>query len=100
MTANSGNWFRRAAIVAACILPLFATPASAERVKDLASMQGVRGNQLIGYGIVVGLDNTGDQTTQTPFTTQATKPSMSSKLTSVSWLQSAFSQRQLGYAAS
>jgi hypothetical protein len=32
---------------------------------------GVRSNQLIGYGIVVGLDNTGDQTTQTPFTTQA-----------------------------
>lgn len=71
MTVQSGNWFRRAAIVAACVLPLLATPASAERIKDLASMQGVRGNQLIGYGIVVGLDNTGDQTTQTPFTTQA-----------------------------
>nr|MBA2816708.1 flagellar basal body P-ring biosynthesis protein FlgA [Candidatus Pantoea persica] len=33
-------------------------------------MQGVRDNQLIGYGLVVGLDGTGDQTTQTPFTTQ------------------------------
>lgn len=45
--------------------------AQAERIKDLASLQGVRNNQLIGYGIVVGLDGTGDQTTQTPFTTQA-----------------------------
>ena len=34
-------------------------------------MQGVRSNQLIGYGLVVGLDGTGDQTTQTPFTTQS-----------------------------
>ena len=71
MKAKSGNWFRQAAIVAACILPLCGQPAWAERIKDLASMQGVRQNQLIGYGIVVGLDNTGDQTTQTPFTTQA-----------------------------
>lgn len=46
-------------------------PALAERVKDLATLQGVRNNQLLGYGIVVGLDGTGDQTTQTPFTTQA-----------------------------
>ncbi|MFI4939095.1 MAG: flagellar basal body P-ring protein FlgI [Burkholderiales bacterium] len=43
----------------------------AERVKDLASIQGVRQNQLIGYGLVVGLDGTGDQTTQTPFTIQS-----------------------------
>lgn len=71
MKQQSGNWFRRAAIVAACILPLAAPPAWAERIKDLASIQGVRNNQLIGYGIVVGLDNTGDQTTQTPFTSQA-----------------------------
>ena len=51
-----------------------ATPlvASAERVKDLASIQGVRDNQLIGYGLVVGLDGSGDQTTQTPFTVQST----------------------------
>jgi flagellar P-ring protein precursor FlgI len=43
----------------------------AERIKDLASVQGVRQNQLIGYGIVVGLDGSGDQTTQTPFTVQS-----------------------------
>ena len=45
--------------------------ARAERIKDLASIGGVRENQLLGYGIVVGLDGTGDQTTQTPFTVQS-----------------------------
>ncbi len=45
--------------------------AHAERIKDLASVQGVRANQLIGYGLVVGLDGSGDQTTQTPFTVQS-----------------------------
>ena len=45
-------------------------PAHAERLKDLASVQGVRSNQLVGYGLVVGLDGTGDQTTQAPFTGQ------------------------------
>tara|TARA_R110002072_G_scaffold14582_6_gene60141 strand:+ start:24491 stop:25594 length:1104 start_codon:yes stop_codon:yes gene_type:complete len=43
----------------------------AERIKDLADIAGVRENQLIGYGLVVGLDGTGDQTTQTPFTIQS-----------------------------
>ncbi len=43
----------------------------AERIKDLASIQGVRVNQLVGYGLVVGLDGSGDQTTQTPFTIQS-----------------------------
>ena len=41
------------------------------RIKELASVQGVRSNPLVGYGLVVGLDGTGDQTTQTPFTTQS-----------------------------
>jgi len=44
--------------------------ARAERVKDLATFGGVRSNQLVGYGLVVGLDGTGDRTTQAPFTTQ------------------------------
>lgn len=47
--------------------------AKAERVKDIASVAGVRNNQLVGYGIVVGLDGTGDQTSQTPFTVQSVK---------------------------
>jgi flagellar P-ring protein precursor FlgI len=50
-----------------------APPAIAERVKDLASVAGVRGNQLVGYGLVVGLDGTGDQTSQAPFTIQSIK---------------------------
>ncbi|MFO1356962.1 MAG: flagellar basal body P-ring protein FlgI [Gammaproteobacteria bacterium] len=45
--------------------------ARAERIKDMATVAGVRSNQLIGYGLVVGLDGTGDQTTQAPFTTQS-----------------------------
>jgi flagellar P-ring protein precursor FlgI len=45
--------------------------AYAERIKDIATVQGVRSNQLIGYGLVVGLDGSGDQTTQTPFTVQS-----------------------------
>jgi len=45
--------------------------AQAERIKDLAQIQGVRTNQLVGYGLVVGLDSTGDQTSQAPFTIQS-----------------------------
>lgn len=41
------------------------------RIKEVATVQGVRSNQLIGYGLVVGLDGTGDQTTQAPFTSQS-----------------------------
>ncbi len=47
------------------------TPARAERIKDIASVNGVRTNQLVGYGLVVGLDGTGDQTSQAPFTIQS-----------------------------
>ncbi|MDE2600377.1 MAG: flagellar basal body P-ring protein FlgI [Rhodocyclaceae bacterium] len=50
---------------------LVSDAARAERLKDLASISGVRNNQLIGYGLVVGLDGSGDQTTQTPFTVQS-----------------------------
>jgi len=42
-----------------------------ERIKDLAVVSGVRSNQLVGYGLVVGLSGTGDQTTQAPFTAQS-----------------------------
>jgi flagellar P-ring protein FlgI len=58
------------ALALACALGMIA-PAQAERIRDLATVQGVRGNQLIGYGLVVGLDGSGDQTTQTPFTVQS-----------------------------
>jgi flagellar P-ring protein precursor FlgI len=52
-------------------LTLPAPLAQAERIKDMAQVQGVRTNQLVGYGLVVGLDGTGDQTSQAPFTVQS-----------------------------
>lgn len=52
------------------LLLLSLTEADAQRLKDMASIAGVRSNQLIGYGLVVGLVGTGDQTSQTPFTIQ------------------------------
>ncbi len=55
-------------IIAALLLPGL---VFAERVKDLAGVSGMRTNQLVGYGLVVGLDGTGDQTSQTPFTVQS-----------------------------
>lgn len=54
-------------------LLLATTPAAAERVKDIARVNGVRSNPLIGYGLVVGLNGTGDQTSQAPFTVQSLK---------------------------
>lgn len=61
-----------------CLMMLsFTSIAHSQRLKDLASIQGVRDNQLIGYGLVVGLDGTGDQTSQTPFTIQTFKNMMS-----------------------
>ena len=54
--------------IAALLLPGM---VFAERVKDLAGVAGVRSNQLVGYGLVVGLDGTGDQTSQAPFTVQS-----------------------------
>jgi flagellar P-ring protein FlgI len=57
---------------ATCALLLLATAATrADRLKDIATVGGVRSNQLLGYGLVVGLDGTGDQTTQAPFTIQS-----------------------------
>lgn len=61
------------------LLLLLPVTVQAERIKDLTSVAGVRSNQLIGYGLVVGLDGTGDQTTQTRFTVQSLK-SMLAKL--------------------
>jgi flagellar P-ring protein precursor FlgI len=61
----------RSLIVALAAFFAAAGSANAERVKDIASVAGVRGNQLIGYGLVVGLDGTGDQTSQAPFTIQS-----------------------------
>ncbi|XOT97397.1 flagellar basal body P-ring protein FlgI [Alcaligenes pakistanensis] len=59
----------QAAMLAAGLL--LAPVSQAERIKDLASIQGVRDNPLIGYGLVVGLDGSGDQVRQAPFTQQS-----------------------------
>ncbi len=55
------------------ILIGFLQNAWAERIKDVTSIKGVRSNQLVGYGLVVGLDGSGDQTSQAPFTVQSLK---------------------------
>jgi flagellar P-ring protein precursor FlgI len=60
-------------LAALALVQLAAGAAHAERIKDIAMVSGVRSNQLVGYGLVVGLDGTGDQTSQTPFTIQALK---------------------------
>jgi flagellar P-ring protein precursor FlgI len=60
-------------LVLPLLLAAIAPCAHAERIKDMAHVQGVRTNQLIGYGLVVGLDGSGDQTSQAPFTVQSLK---------------------------
>ncbi len=72
-TVNANLDRARALLVAVLAVLLVAPVAQAERVKDIASVAGVRGNQLVGYGLVVGLDGTGDQTSQAPFTIQSIK---------------------------
>ncbi|MEO6895036.1 MAG: flagellar basal body P-ring protein FlgI [Caldimonas sp.] len=65
----------RASIFLAALLASAAlgwpAPAQAARIKEVASVQGVRMNQLVGYGLVVGLDGTGDSTTSAPFAQQS-----------------------------
>lgn len=68
--------FRR--LLPLLLLFTLAPPSAwAERIKDLAMIAGVRHNQLVGYGLVVGLNGTGDQTTQTPFTVKSLKSMLS-----------------------
>ena len=62
---------RSLTVLAALAAGLAWQPAQALRIKEVAAVQGVRSNQLSGYGLVVGLDGTGDQTTQMPYTTQS-----------------------------
>ena len=63
------NKFLTAMLILAATL--LAGGAGAERIKDLADIQGVRSNQLLGYGLVVGLDGSGDKVTSSPFTEQS-----------------------------
>ncbi|WP_416221246.1 flagellar basal body P-ring protein FlgI [Rhodoferax sp.] len=56
-------------------IAMAAAPAAhgTKRIKEVAAIEGVRSNQLTGFGLVIGLDGTGDQTTQMPYTTQGLK---------------------------
>ena len=73
--AQRGLWLRRLLVwsgLAVGLLLWLGWPidAHAMRIKEIAAVQGVRSNQLTGFGLVVGLDGTGDQTTQMPYTSQ------------------------------
>jgi len=70
MLSPSLNRLRQLAmlLLAACMLA--GGSAMAGRIKEIAAIEGVRSNQLTGFGLVIGLDGTGDQTTQMPYTTQ------------------------------
>jgi flagellar P-ring protein precursor FlgI len=65
LAASTALWWPPAVGATAAASP------STQRIKELAAVQGVRSNQLLGYGLVVGLDGTGDQATQSPNTTQS-----------------------------
>jgi flagellar P-ring protein precursor FlgI len=60
-----------AAFAATAVLGLSAAQATSSRIKDLASVEGVRQNQLVGYGLVVGLNGSGDSLNNSPFTRQS-----------------------------
>lgn len=65
------HWFKAALIVAILAMELLAPVAAhSARLKDISTIEGVRTNQLIGYGLVVGLKNTGDKSHKSTFTIQ------------------------------
>lgn len=70
---HSGDFNDRLARLLLVLLAglVLVTPLHAERIKDLANIQGVRNNQLLGYGLVVGLDGSGDKVGSAPFTEQS-----------------------------
>ncbi len=65
------RWLIALALLGASAALWWPLPAQAVRIKEVATVQGVRPNQLTGFGLVFGLDGTGDQSTQAPFTPQA-----------------------------
>jgi flagellar P-ring protein FlgI len=71
VAASAAVWWPMPADAAAAPAAAAGSGGSSVRIKEVASVQGVRSNPLTGYGLVVGLDGTGDQTTQTPFTAQS-----------------------------
>src|SRR5258708_31808556 len=72
MTRTIATALAAAGWILICALTGSVTPAGAtSRIKDLANIEGVRQNQLIGYGLVVGLNGTGDTLNNIPFTKQS-----------------------------
>ncbi len=75
MSFNARHTARNKALVLLLGIVINLTPlmpvAHADRVKDIATLQGVQSNFLVGVGLVTGLDGTGDQTTQAPFTAES-----------------------------
>jgi flagellar P-ring protein precursor FlgI len=67
VSRNVTVWLTLAITFSLALLPL---GSQAARIKEVAAVEGVRTNQLTGFGLVVGLDGTGDQTTQMPYTSQ------------------------------
>jgi flagellar P-ring protein precursor FlgI len=74
-SVQNGLKTHRVSVIVSLLLLLFVAvgTAQAERIKDLASIAGVRSNQLLGYGLVVGLNGTGDKSSAAPFTEQSLK---------------------------
>ena len=71
-THAPNTWITRlGSLLLGALLILPVMPVQAERIKDLAVIQGVRDNQLLGYGLVVGLDGSGDKVNSSPFTRQS-----------------------------
>jgi len=74
---NNINMMKYIKSLLVVFLCFFMLNVNAERIKDISSVSGIRSNQLVGYGLVVGLDGSGDQTSQTPFTVQSLKTMLS-----------------------
>ncbi len=62
---------RQTVLTLIALLLACAEAAAASRIKDIVSVQGVRANQLVGYGLVIGLNGTGDSLRNSPFTEQS-----------------------------
>jgi flagellar P-ring protein FlgI len=69
-TPTTRYWLQQLMQLSVLVCFSIASTAQAARIKEVAAIEGVRSNQLTGFGLVVGLDGTGDQTTQMPYTTQ------------------------------
>src|SRR5579871_6479992 len=68
---HAGGFFQVACAIAMVLASSVMSANATSRIKDLANIEGVRQNQLIGYGLVVGLNGTGDTLNNIPFTKQS-----------------------------